>query len=518
MKPVIVDMEKMTDSTIMYESRPNKGLSLFIYIILGSLSALLIWMFLFKIDITVKSNGMFKQNNHFQTVSAEIAGVLDDLFFSNGDYVYSGDTIAVLKNDEITDTVESINEKISDLEEHKIALEAYKSYLAGDEDELTHLTDNRYYSDIKVRAELLKATFNNNKEISENKNLFYETNIGNVNKNIKDYESQIQKLEYTKKCIYERINGFSPADDPYYNSIVNSYVDNYSATELSYNNKISELDITISQLEDKLYSLEPEMHSEINDQIKETNNNRNNLIAERNSALISLESQQISSIEQQIEAAVEGKKTAAGTLESIKAEQLSANDSDSPASKELTLTNEKNNVNNEINTLNEQLQEYRTELSTYDLRNGKREIKANKTGILNIQQAFQPGEIIEAGTVLANIYPEKTDTYYAEVYVENSDIGKISKGQEVIFEITAYPSDEYGYFTGKVEIIPNNIQINSDTGEAYYVVEVSCDSDSLIDKNENKINIMNGMACQAKMVIKNQSVIKYLLKKIDLFD
>ncbi|MCQ2550229.1 MAG: efflux RND transporter periplasmic adaptor subunit [Lachnospiraceae bacterium] len=47
---------------------------------------------------------------------------------------------------------------------------------------------------------------------------------------------------------------------------------------------------------------------------------------------------------------------------------------------------------------------------------------------------------MQEGTTIGMVYPETESKYYAEIYVENSDIAKIKEGQEVKFEISAYPS------------------------------------------------------------------------------
>nr|MCR5500675.1 HlyD family secretion protein [Acetatifactor sp.] len=46
------------------------------------------------------------------------------------------------------------------------------------------------------------------------------------------------------------------------------------------------------------------------------------------------------------------------------------------------------------------------------------------------------------------------------MYVSNADVGKIHEGQEVKFEIAAYPSSEFGYFTGRVKSIAKDISVD----------------------------------------------------------
>ena len=125
---------------------------------------------------------------------------------------------------------------------------------------------------------------------------------------------------------------------------------------------------------------------------------------------------------------------------------------------------------------------------------------------------------MQVGTAIGTIYPEAESKYYAEIYVENSDVAKIKEGQEVKFEIAAYPSSEYGYFEGRVENIAKDISVDQSMGYAYYLVRVKCDNMTLKGKDGEEATLMNGMACQAKIVVDEKNVLTYLFEKIDLLD
>ena len=86
------------------------------------------------------------------------------------------------------------------------------------------------------------------------------------------------------------------------------------------------------------------------------------------------------------------------------------------------------------------------------------------------------------------------------------------------FEIAAYPSEEYGYFTGRIDSIAKDITVDQSSGSAYYMVKVKCDSVTVQNKEGKTGTVMNGMACQAKVVVEEENVLHYLLKKIDLID
>ncbi len=76
----------------------------------------------------------------------------------------------------------------------------------------------------------------------------------------------------------------------------------------------------------------------------------------------------------------------------------------------------------------------------------------------------------------------------------------------------------YGYFEGRVENIAKDISVDQSMGYAYYLVRVKCDNMTLKGKDGEEATLMNGMACQAKIVVDEKNVLTYLLEKIDLLD
>lgn len=112
----------------------------------------------------------------------------------------------------------------------------------------------------------------------------------------------------------------------------------------------------------------------------------------------------------------------------------------------------------------------------------------------------------------------QTAEFYAEVYVKNADIAKLKVGQQVTFEIAAYPSDEYGCFTGQIEELPTDITMDSKNGTAYYLLHIPCDGSLVRGKDGDEVTLINGMACQAKVIVDEENILKYFLRKIDLLD
>lgn len=172
----------------------------------------------------------------------------------------------------------------------------------------------------------------------------------------------------------------------------------------------------------------------------------------------------------------------------------------------------------EILTYETKKKENEIRLGQYDLEKGKYYIKAKSTGYLSMHQDLKEGSFISQGSAIGEIIPNKTEGFYVDIYVENSDIGKVKDNQKIKLEIPAYPSSEYGYFTGKIKYISKDAKIDKNSGKSYYLVTAEMINKDKDKESKQNIEIKNGMAVQAKIVVREETVLKYVLKKIDLID
>ena len=233
---------------------------------------------------------------------------------------------------------------------------------------------------------------------------------------------------------------------------------------------------------------------------------------------MSLRLQQITSIEQEITGYNDTILSLESNLISVKLQKGEMNNEDNDLKKKAVILTEKANIAEEILVYQDKVEECENYLKKYDIQNDKCLIRAGTSGYYYTAKDLNVGTYIQQGIVIGTIYPELETKYYAQIYVENQDIAKIEEGQEVKFEIAAFPSSEYGCFTGKVENIAKDISIDQSTGSSYYLVKVSCDSMTVVSKNGEEVSLKNGMACQAKIIVDKQNVLTYILEKIDLLD
>ena len=550
MKPIIVDMKDMSDSTEVYESKPNRFLVYTIYLIFIILVVAVLWMALFKMDIVVKSNGIFKGSTAVYEISSGVTGSVKESHIENGQYVTEGDVLYVLSIDELSDTILRYQNELEAANARLEILSAYEKSLDGDKTDLEALSNNAYYDEFINRRELLYANINLSESDTAGQVTLYQDNVDSISETIAKYNKKIEKLNTVKQCIMTQNNSFDSSEGIYC-SMVSSYLASYSYTALQYDNQINEYQRQINEYEEQIKKAEASKEDEsatgdetvsgndianengtyatqlsnVTVDIQALKKQRDALITARDSvkkektqALMNLELQQITTIEQQISGYHDTILSLETNLTSAKLQLDAVNGVDNETKETVAILTEKGNIATEILTYEDKVKECETYLKSYDIRNNNCIVKANVSGYFYLSQELKTGSFIQEGTAIGTIYPEAESKYYAEIYVENTDIAKIKEGQEVKFEIAAYPSSEYGYFEGTVENIAKDISVDQSKGNAYYLVKVKCENMILKGKDGEGATLMNGMACQAKIVVDEKTVLSYLLEKIDLLD
>lgn len=222
MKPIIVDLKDISDSTEVYDSKPNKFISYTIYIICAILIIALLWMYFFRMDIVVKADSVFRGDDDSTAVSCAVTGKITKMSVKDGQYVNEGDELYEVDIENLGSTIEDYKDKLDSVQQRLDMLNAYQKSLDGDSSEFDALSDNEYYSEFRDRKELLNTSIDAEKE-KNNTGEVYDENITDINDSIDKYNEKIDKLNDVKQCIISRNNTFDESDTYYY-SMVNSYI------------------------------------------------------------------------------------------------------------------------------------------------------------------------------------------------------------------------------------------------------------------------------------------------------
>lgn len=285
MKPIIVDMKDMSDSTEVYEAKPNRFIVYTIYLILMILIVAVLWMRFSKIDIVVRSNGVFKGSNAVYEISSGVTGTVKETHVENGQYVKEGDILYILTIEELSDTILSYQNEFNAVKDRLEILSAYEKSLDGDKTELETMTDNPYYDELINRMELLYANVDANKNDADGQITMYKGNVDSLSETIEKYKEKIDKLNTVKRCVTAQNNTFNANESIYY-SIVSSYIASYNYTALQYDNKINEYQKQIDKYEEQLKRAEAEVPIEVESIINEGLVSDSDLETEASSSVI----------------------------------------------------------------------------------------------------------------------------------------------------------------------------------------------------------------------------------------
>ncbi|WP_155885949.1 HlyD family efflux transporter periplasmic adaptor subunit [Lachnospira multipara] len=523
MKPIIVDMKDLSDSVEVYDSKPNPFLVYTIYAILLILIIANVWACFFKIDNVVKSSGIFKGEDTIYDISSAVSGKIVSANVKNGDYVNEGDVICEVSIESLSDTIINYQNSLQDAQERLEILEAYENSLDSNTAIETEYSDNKYYEEFVNRRALLLENISANNKSASSQSEISMGNIESISSAITQYEDKINKLNTAKACVTSRSNSFDSSESYYY-SLVNSYISKYDYTKLQYDNTISELKTQLEEIEKQLVEIQNGTASESLMQEKSTIESQKESVNskillsqnEQTQALSQLEQAQISTIEQLIENYNDSLMTLKSNLETAKLEMNGIADDSTTST--ISILTEKGNIASERLELDSKVYEYEKYLKSYNIQNDNCTITAPSSGYYYVSQDLHEGAYLQEGVSIGSIYPESESGFYAELYISNSDIGKIKEGQNVNFEISSFPSSEYGYFTGEIENISKTITVDENTGAAYYIVKVKCENMVISNKDGDVASLKNGMACTGKVIIGEKTVMKYLLEKINLLD
>ena len=84
MQPIIKNIQEITDSKEMYESKPHRFLSYFIYILLISIILAGVWMYFGEIDVVSKGTGVVRPNENISSVRNKVQGEITASYLEEG--------------------------------------------------------------------------------------------------------------------------------------------------------------------------------------------------------------------------------------------------------------------------------------------------------------------------------------------------------------------------------------------------------------------------------------------------
>ena len=238
MRPIIIDMKEMSDSTEVYDRTPHFLLPCFIYGILGMVLIAIVWMAFCKMDIVVKGTGTVMVDGEVSTITNQMAGVIVECMVEDGQAVNKGDVLYVIgaENEELQ--LASYESRYAENEQRIEMLEAYHAWLAEGDAGIETLWNNTYYSEILSRKMLVQLSTEQIETSYEQEMSAYDSKL-QASQNMEEYyEDAITNSEKLVQAMEGFVNPFS-AEDAYYYDKFEDYLIQYQNICKQYDIKIN---------------------------------------------------------------------------------------------------------------------------------------------------------------------------------------------------------------------------------------------------------------------------------------
>lgn len=163
---------------------------------------------------------------------------------------------------------------------------------------------------------------------------------------------------------------------------------------------------------------------------------------------------------------------------------------------ENTTAQQKSIFEQTLNTLKSQIDEWKK----------KYLLTAPIDGKIAFATFLQENQQLQNNQTICFINPENTQ-YYAEIYIPQTNFGKVKTGQEVLLKFPSYPFQEYGSVKGFIAFISN---INTDSG---YLAKVTLPN-GLNTSYKKQVQFRDGLQAQGEIITQNMRLIQRFYQNI----
>ena len=126
MKEVLIDINELTDSREMYQSKPHSFIWIFTYILVAIIAAALIWAFFGQKEVVVKANGQVRPELGISTVRNSVAGEVESVSYKQGMTVKAGDILYTIKHDSLIVEKEAQAKRLDESTKELANLQKYR--------------------------------------------------------------------------------------------------------------------------------------------------------------------------------------------------------------------------------------------------------------------------------------------------------------------------------------------------------------------------------------------------------
>jgi len=127
-------------------------------------------------------------------------------------------------------------------------------------------------------------------------------------------------------------------------------------------------------------------------------------------------------------------------------------------------------------------------------------LKAPVSGSVSYTGFFQENQELRSAQAVFNIQPDST-SYFMEALIPQYNFGKVRPGQKVLLKFRAYPFEQYGSVTGKIDFI------NASATDSGYLAKITLPN-GLVTNYQQQLLYRNGLAAQADIITENMRLLQ----------
>lgn len=473
MKFKIENIEELTDSRQVMESKPNKFISIFIGLVLVILIIAFIWLWFGEKEEVIKVSGIINLKEQSQVISNEITGTVKEFNVENGEEIKQGDIIYTLDDTSFVTQKENLE---SQREKLVSTNEKLDKFIKSINDGVNYFEENEEEKEFYYKYKAYET--GNLVSVSDKESLINSKN---------EFNNKISELNNFRKSIDENIDYNNDG------SVYKEKYNNYQISKKEIEDKINQLNKTLSEIENKE---EKELVEQIESEIK---TNKNSLEKLKSDIIL-----QIDSSKEEINSQI---KTIEDNIKKI--------DENNSISKEQNKTTILAQLEEQKSLNNSKIEELDVTIKEVNTNIEKCSVKSEVDGKIDIKNELQTGMIIQTGVVVGEIINDESNLE-VELIISDKDIGKLAVNQEIKYNISSLPYTEFGFVNGEVESLSLNSKVDENTGVIYYTGVGNLEKTNVKSYNNESFDIKAGMTCEAQIITGNKKMLYYLLEKLNI--
>lgn len=558
MRIKISNLNELTDSREILESKPHPFVSIFISILVVILICALAWSYFGEIDTVAKANGIVRPNEKVHTAQSPINGKVQGLYLKEGQKVREGDLLFSIEQKEVLKELANRKAELGQIEVELNLLNKYKVSIQQRKNQFSKSIENEFkylklvdqyianYKQLEIdfqsnsidveqkRNSLEQSSQMTDIKIRENERTFkdeknkYEVEKGGLENKINQVNVDLDNERKLKKSIISKQNYLDPSD-----SVRNSRLANYQKkldqltlimndNEKIYNRslELGERFVPKAQIENEKMQYENaslELEKFINNTILDIDTNINTLENQLKQTKTDIEGlDKVTDLIINNDGLNLEKQHLAESIQDIDNQKGLLNEGVQVTLKKFEL-DKVVEINSQIEEAEKKKKTIQENIEQLEISSNKGAVKASTSGTINVIKEINVGEFLQAGEPILSIIPDQESQYKVTLAVPNQEIGKIKIGDKVNFHFSAFPKQNFGYLSGEISSISPD-SVTGENGLSYYSVEASLTSKILSNKKGEKGEVKVGMTVEASVIADSKKILHYLLEKVNLID